>query len=49
MYFMMGVGHFIDFSRKNNRALLNTGFVLYCDLILPVVMIVLLILWKQGY
>jgi len=48
MYFMMGIGHFLDLAKKGNRAVLNAGIILYYDLALPVVMIILLILWKQG-
>jgi hypothetical protein len=49
MYFMMGVGHLLDLTRRKNRSILNAGVIVYYDLILPVVMAVLLILWKQGY
>jgi len=49
MYFMMGVGHLLDLTRRENKSILNAGVILYYDLILPLVMVVLLILWKLGY
>ncbi len=49
MYFMMGLGHLLVLVRHENKSVLNAGLTLYYDFILPVVMVVLLILWKQGY
>jgi len=48
MYFMMGVGHILSLRRNGNKSVLNAGSVLYFDIIFPVVMVFLLILWKSG-
>ncbi|MBU1166927.1 hypothetical protein KKC60_00770 [Patescibacteria group bacterium] len=48
MLFMMGVGHIIDLKKRENKSILNTGAVLYSDILGPIVMVVLLVLWKMG-
>ncbi|MBU1118809.1 hypothetical protein KKH43_02935 [Patescibacteria group bacterium] len=49
MYFMMGVGHIIDIKKSGNKAVYNAGSVLYSDILTPVVLMTLLVLWKLGY
>jgi len=49
MYFLMGIGHVLDIVKTKNTSVYNAGSVLYTDLLVPVVLIALLILWKMGY
>ena len=49
MLFMMGIGHVLDIMKSNNKSPLNAGSVLYYDLLFPVVLVTLLILFKLGY
>jgi len=49
MLFIMGIGHVLDLRRNRNTSIYNAGSVLYFDLLVPLVMVVLLILWKLGY
>ena len=49
MYFLMGIGHVLDIVKTKNTSIYNAGSVLYTDLLVPVVLIALLILWKMGY
>jgi len=49
MIFFMGIGHVLDIRKSKNISPYNAGSVVYFDLLLPVVMIVLLVLWKTGY
>jgi len=49
MYFLMGIGHVLDIVRNKNLSIYNAGSILYTDLLVPVVLIALLILWKMGY
>jgi Family of unknown function (DUF6790) len=48
MYFFMGVGHILDIKNNKNFSPLNAGSIVYYDILLPVVLIILLILWKMG-
>ena len=43
-----GVGHVIELRKNQNRSVFNAGSILYWDFAFPVVLIVLLILWKSG-
>lgn len=45
MLFLMGVVHLLD---RKNKSVYNTGSVLFFDIVLPVVMVALLVLWKTG-
>jgi hypothetical protein len=49
MLFFMGIGHVLDIRRTKNISPYNAGSVVYFDLLLPIAMIVLLVLWKTGY
>jgi len=49
MFFLMGIGHVLDIVRNKNISIYNAGSILYTDLLVPVVLIALLILWKIGY
>ncbi|MDO8873543.1 MAG: hypothetical protein Q7V05_12575 [Methanoregula sp.] len=49
MLFFMGIGHVLDIRKNRNISPYNAGSVVYFDLLLPVAMIVLLVLWKTGY
>jgi hypothetical protein len=49
MFFFMGIGHVLDTKKSGNVSSLNAGSVVYFDLLLPVLMIALLVLWKTGY
>jgi hypothetical protein len=49
MFFFMGIGHVLDIKKNRNISPYNAGSVVYFDLLLPVVMIALLVLWKTGY
>lgn len=44
-----GIGHIIEIHKSGNRSVFNAGSILYWDLGFPVVLIVLLILWKSGF
>jgi len=44
-----GIGHIIEIRRSENRSVFNAGSILYWDLGFPVVLIVLLVLWKSGF
>ena len=46
---MMGIGHVIDLVKNKNKSILNAGTTMYFSLLLPVVLVVLLILWRCGY
>ncbi|MCX6769897.1 MAG: hypothetical protein NT051_04435 [Candidatus Micrarchaeota archaeon] len=48
MTFLMGVNHAIDLRENRNQHMYNSGAVLWFDLLMPVVMIILLALWKLG-
>lgn len=48
MYFFMGVGHILDIKKNKNLSPLNAGSIVYYDILLPIVLIILLILWKMG-
>lgn len=48
MLFFMGIGHVIDIKKSRNISPYNAGSVVYFDLLVPVVMVVLLVLWKTG-
>ena len=49
MLFFMGIGHVLDIRKNRNISPYNAGSVVYFDLLIPVAMIVLLVLWKTGY
>jgi hypothetical protein len=49
MLFFMGIGHVLDIKKNRNISVYNAGSVVWFDLLLPVAMIVLLVLWKTGY
>ena len=49
MLFMMGVGHVIDLKKNKNFSPYNAGSVIWFDLLVPVAMVALLVLWKAGY
>jgi hypothetical protein len=49
MLFFMGIGHVLDIRKRNNISPYNAGSVVYFDLLIPVAMIVLLLLWKTGF
>lgn len=44
-----GIGHIIEIRKSGNRSVFNAGSILYWDLSFPVVLIVLLVLWKSGF
>ena len=44
-----GIGHIIEIRKSGNRSVFNAGSILYWDLGFPVVLIVLLVLWKSGF
>lgn len=48
MLFFMGIGHVLDIKKSRNIAVYNAGSVVYFDLLIPVAMIILLVLWKTG-
>jgi len=48
MLFFMGIGHVLDIRKSRNISPYNAGSVVYFDLLIPVAMIVLLVLWKLG-
>jgi hypothetical protein len=48
MFFFMGIGHVLDTRKTRNVSIYNAGSVVYFDLLLPVAMIILLVLWKTG-
>jgi hypothetical protein len=48
MLFLMGVGHVLDLKRNRNVSPYNAGSVVWFDLLVPVAVIVLLLLWKTG-
>jgi hypothetical protein len=48
MLFFMGIGHVLDLKKSKNLSPYNAGSVVYFDLLIPVAMIVLLVLWKTG-
>ena len=49
MLFFMGIGHVLDIRKNRNVSPYNAGSVVYFDLLLPVTMIVLLVLWKTSH
>lgn len=49
MRFLTGVGHVLEIRKNRNVSTYNAGSVVYFDLLIPVAMIVLLVLWKTGY
>ena len=49
MLFFMGIGHVLDIRKNRNISPYNAGSVVYFDLLIPLAMIVLLVLWKTGY
>ena len=49
MFFFMGIGHVLDIRKSRNISPYNAGSIVYFDLLLPVAMILLLVLWKKGY
>ncbi|OPY37105.1 MAG: hypothetical protein A4E35_01568 [Methanoregula sp. PtaU1.Bin051] len=49
MLFFMGIGHVLDIRKNRNVSPYNAGSVVWFDLLLPVAMIVLLVIWKAGY
>ena len=49
MLFFMGIGHVLDIRKSRNVSPYNAGSVVYFDLLIPIAMIVLLVLWKMGY
>jgi hypothetical protein len=49
MLIFMGIGHVLDTRKSGNVSPYNAGSVVYFDLLLPVAMIALLVLWKTGY
>jgi len=49
MLFFMGIGHVLDIRKNRNISPYNAGSVVYFDLLIPIAMIVLLVLWKTGY
>ena len=49
MLFLMGIGHVLDIRKNRNVSTYNAGSVVYFDLLIPVAMIILLVLWKTGY
>jgi len=49
MLFFMGIGHVLDIRKNRNISPYNAGSVVYFDLLFPLAMIVLLVLWKTGY
>jgi hypothetical protein len=48
MLFFMGAGHVLDIQKSRNISPYNAGSVVYFDILLPIAMIVLLVLWKTG-
>jgi hypothetical protein len=48
MLFFMGIGHVLDIRKSKNISPYNAGSVVYFDLLLPIAMVVLLMLWKTG-
>jgi hypothetical protein len=49
MLFFMGIGHVLDLKKNRNLSPYNAGSVVWFDLLIPVAMIILLVLWKTGY
>jgi hypothetical protein len=49
MLSFMGIGHVLDIRKSRNLSPYNAGSVVYFDLLLPIAMIVLLVLWKTAY
>lgn len=49
MLFMMGIGHVLDIMKNKNKSPLNAGTTMYYGLLFPIVLIVLLTLFKLGY
>jgi small-conductance mechanosensitive channel len=49
MLFFMGIGHVLDIRKSRNISPYNAGSVVYFDILLPVAMIALIVLWKTGY
>lgn len=48
MLFFMGVGHVLEIRKNRNISPYNAGSVVYFDLLIPIAMILLLVLWKTG-
>jgi hypothetical protein len=49
MLFLMGIGHVLDIQKRGNFSPYNAGSVLWFDLLVPVAMVLLLVLWKTGF
>jgi hypothetical protein len=49
MLFFMGIGHVLDLRKNKNLSPYNAGSVVWFDLLVPVAMIVLLVVWRVGY
>lgn len=49
MLFWMGIGHMLDLKKNRNLSPYNAGSVVWFDLLVPVAMVVLLVLWKAGF
>ena len=49
MLFFMGIGHVLDIRKSRNISPYNAGSVVYFDLLIPIAMIVLLVVWRAGY
>ena len=48
MLFFMGIGHVLDIRKSGNISPYNAGSVVYFDILIPIAMIALLVLWKTG-
>ena len=49
MLFFMGIVHVLDLRKSRNLSPYNAGSVVWFDLLIPVAMIILLVLWRNGY
>jgi len=45
--FGIGIGHIEEYVRFHNKAPGNTGFILYVDLIIPVILLILMMLHRK--
>lgn len=48
MLFLMGIGHVLDLKKNRNFSAYNAGSVVWFDLLVPVLMCILLFVWKAG-
>ena len=47
MLFLMGIGHVLDLKKNQNYSVYNAGSVVWFDLLVPVLMCILLVMWKS--